>query len=94
MFFENLPLEMRYSIYRELVVSSEYLNGLSTMVGKERLMKKMSNTLEPMADVDATVLRTCRKTYSEALSILYGENFFAFSCVETMNAFKTDRSEQ
>ena len=44
------------------------------MVGKERLMEKMVNIYDSIADLDATVSRTCSKIYREALDILYGEN--------------------
>jgi len=37
--------------------------------------------------LDATVLRTCRRVYHEALPILYGENWFSFDNVAAIKTF-------
>jgi hypothetical protein len=89
-FFDKLPLEIRLLVYRELLVSEKTIVGLSMMVGKERLKRRMQSNYDPIPDIDAAILRTCRKAYNEAIDTLYGENLFKFSSIRTLNAFKED----
>ncbi len=89
-FFVKLPLELRLLVYRELLVSEKTIVGLSMMVGKERLKRKMQSKYDPIPDIDAAILRTCRKAYNEAIGTLYGENIFKFSSIRALNAFKED----
>jgi len=89
-FFDKLPLEIRLLVYRELLPSEKTIVGLSMMVGKERLKRKMQSNYDPIPDIDAAILRTCRKPYNEAIGTLYGENIFKFSSIRALNAFKED----
>ncbi len=57
------------------------------MVGRERLVRRMQGSYHPIPDVDAAVLRTCRKAYNEAINTLYGENTLKFSSISTLIAF-------
>jgi len=56
------------------------------MVGKERLKRRMQGCYDPIPDIDAAVLRTCRKAYNEAMGTLYGENTFKLSSIRALNA--------
>ncbi|KAL8781572.1 MAG: hypothetical protein Q9213_005958 [Squamulea squamosa] len=38
----------------------------------------MLDSLQPLKDIDGSILRVCRSIYSEALPILYGKNTFEF----------------
>ncbi len=42
----------------------------------------------PISDVSATLLRTCRMVYNEALPILYGRNVFIFSSPAAIDNFR------
>jgi hypothetical protein len=54
-FFDKLPLEIRLLVYRELLVSEKTIVGLSMMVGKERLKRRMQSNYDPIPDVDAAI---------------------------------------
>ena len=41
-------------------------------------------------DIDASILRTCRASYREALAILYGENKFCFVDPFVINSFQSE----
>lgn len=87
---DKLPLDIRLLVYEELLVSSEIIAEFSILVGKERLKWRMQGSYDPIPDIDAAVLRTCRKAYSEAIGILYGETLFDFDSIRALNAFKED----
>ena len=42
------------------------------------------------AIVDSTLLRVCRKMYTEALPLLYGENTFCFNSVSGLHTFRSE----
>ena len=83
-----IPPEVRSIVYRKLLVSPEKIDHVASRLGTERVKYKMLNTYTPLAEIDPTILRTCRAIYDEALPILYGENTFYFSRPEKMAAFK------
>ena len=39
-------------------------------------------------NIDGTILRTCRKIYEEALSVLYRDNTFAFTNADSLETFR------
>ena len=44
---------------------------------------------QPVSGLDATVLRSCRLIYSEALPILYGQNTFEFASANAVSDFQS-----
>ena len=56
----------------------------------ELVRKKVYNDDSESLDfMDATILRTCRRIYQEALPMLYGDNLFQFYTPAELNLFKT-----
>ncbi|KAI4187905.1 MAG: hypothetical protein LQ346_005416 [Caloplaca aetnensis] len=39
----------------------------------------MLDSIQPVKDIDSSILRVCRSIYDEALPILYGQNTFEFA---------------
>ncbi len=39
----------------------------------------MLDSIQPVKDIDSSILRVCRNIYDEALPILYGQNTFEFA---------------
>ena len=84
----GLPPEVRLEIYRHLLVHHEsiqpqILRNLDYYTGIRRAERAISNTRShPVRDFSpkTAILRTCRQIYGEAVSILYGENTFLYSC--------------
>lgn len=60
-------------------MSAHKVEQVSDKLGWKRIEQKMLGTYSPVADIDSTILRTCRAMYDEALPILYGCNVFCFS---------------
>ena len=54
------------------------------------LLRKREDSGGQLQDlgIDATILRVCWRTYSEALPILYGSNTFCFYSVQTLTCFR------
>ncbi len=83
-----IPLEIRFIIYDHLLVSA---SSISTKQANKLLGGKRSILLSdhnPISDISATLLRTCRKVYNEALPILYGRNVFSFPNPEAIEKFR------
>lgn len=83
-----IPLEVRFIIYDHLLVSA---SSISTKQANKLLGRKRSILLSehnPISDISATLLRTCRKVYNEALPILYGRNVFSFPNPEAIEKFR------
>lgn len=56
----------------------------------ELVRKKVTSDDSDALDfIDATILRTCRRIYQEALPVLYGDNLFQFYTPLELNLFKT-----
>ncbi|KAG7005195.1 hypothetical protein G7Y79_00021g050620 [Physcia stellaris] len=94
-FFNKLPAEIRSSVYQYLLRS----NRDRILIRTTRLMspavielvrkKVYSDDSESLDFMDATILRTCRRIYQEALPMLYGDNLFQFYTPAELNLFKT-----
>ena len=72
----KLPLELRNMVYKKVLMydrgirqANRFLNGHLPIMAEE------SRYIEA---IDATLLRTSRAIYQEAISILYGKNLFIF----------------
>ena len=89
LFFNMLPPEIRLRIYRYVLVSIYYINQPSERIGMARLHQRSLGTYCPIPDISATILRTCRAIYDEALPVLYGGNQFNFSTVKDIVDFKS-----
>ena len=84
----GLPPEVRLEIYRHLLVHHEsiqpqILRNPDYYTGIQRAERAISNIRShPVRDFspETAILRTCRQIYVEAVSILYGENYFSYSC--------------
>ncbi|KAL8733859.1 MAG: hypothetical protein Q9166_001847 [cf. Caloplaca sp. 2 TL-2023] len=74
--FQTLPLEIKHMIYSELLVSAEPIRKPHKLVCNKRSI--MLDSIQPVKDIDSSVLRVCRTMYSEALPVLYGKNTFEF----------------
>ncbi|KAL8842643.1 MAG: hypothetical protein Q9170_000418 [Blastenia crenularia] len=75
--FQTLPLEIKNMIYRELLVSAKPIKKPHRLVCNERNV--MLDSVQPVKDIDGTILRVCRSIYDEALPVLYGQNTFEFA---------------
>ncbi|KAL8770595.1 MAG: hypothetical protein Q9209_003663 [Squamulea sp. 1 TL-2023] len=73
---KTLPSEIRQMIYRELLVTSTPIRKPHKLVCNKRSI--MLDSLQPLKDIDGSILRVCRSIYSEALPVLYGKNTFEF----------------
>ena len=89
-FFQLPPLELRHLIYRQLLRAKKVIRG-GELVEDKRTAVVVSDDPHPAFNlgIDATFFRTCRKMYCEALQILYEENWFGFSEVRMLKAFRT-----
>jgi len=76
-------------IYRWLLVASE-IDSPSHLVNEKMrsLIIPASHPRLVILSVDATALRTCRRIYEEALTILYGDNTYKFSTASSLETFK------
>ena len=100
-----LPGEVRMMIYRYLLLStnpsdtiyspnflvSAKRRGLLIPAGSSRARYHSPNigNME-RSGTHAALLRTCRKVYDEALSVLYSENTFAFHDTDGIEAFMAE----
>ncbi|KAL8907332.1 MAG: hypothetical protein Q9171_005905 [Xanthocarpia ochracea] len=92
--FQTLPLEIRHMIYHELLVSATPIRKPHKLVCNKRSI--MLDSLQPVKDIDGSVLRVCRMIYSEALPVLYGKNTFEFCKPRKLRDFShagLDRSQ-
>ena len=93
--FATLPAELRFHIYRELLISKSggkveepdrLVDGKnSRVIHRQRVAMEY---LIPDPYIDSSILMTCRRVYEEALTILYGENVFKFSHPMGMAKFR------
>ncbi|KAL8683271.1 MAG: hypothetical protein Q9186_000773 [Xanthomendoza sp. 1 TL-2023] len=75
--FETLPLEIKRMIYKDLLTSAKPIQKPHKLVCNKRSI--MLDSIQPVKDIDSSILRVCRTIYLEALPILYGQNTFEFS---------------
>ncbi|KAL9596948.1 MAG: hypothetical protein Q9219_005459 [cf. Caloplaca sp. 3 TL-2023] len=75
--FQSLPVEIKDMIYRQLLVSSSTIKKPHRLVCSGRMV--MVDSIQPIKDIDSTILRVCRSIYHEALPVLYGQNTFEFA---------------
>jgi len=89
-FLEILPAELRQQIYRELLHSPRSIHG-GELVEEKATALIIPDTVQAyqILAIDATILRTCRKVYQEALPILYQVNQFGFQDVRSLWAFRS-----
>jgi len=85
-FFNDFPQEVRDIIYRCL------LKQKPMIVEPDRLVELRNTSMvlpvpRPRTSLDATILRTCRRIYKEALPILYSENWFCFDNAAAIKTF-------
>ncbi len=73
--FLDLPVAVRFAIYRTLLVQPKPLTPLHCQ-GIERYLEK-SATRKSLLRAGVRLLQTCKKILDEATSILYTENFFS-----------------
>ncbi|KAL8943595.1 MAG: hypothetical protein Q9216_000960 [Gyalolechia sp. 2 TL-2023] len=90
--FQTLPLEIRHMIYRELLVSSAPIKKPHRLVCSKRNV--MLDSIQPIKDIDSTILRVCRSIYDEALPVLYGQNTFEFAKPRKLRDFSHGYLEQ
>jgi hypothetical protein len=76
-------------IYQKLLVSASRIEHVSDRLALKRIKQKLLDTYTPVADVESTILQTCRAIYDEALPILYGFNLFCFSGPRDMATFSS-----
>lgn len=87
--FSKWPLEIRRLVYHELMVAS-FIDHPDRLVN-DRLTTLVTSKAQRALyklGIDATVLRTCRLIYIEALSMLYGENNFVFFSASALDLFR------
>ena len=71
MFFSKLPIELRNVMYRDVLVSTNLIISAHELVGKQRSIMRDNQAagiqkhmaVEPIDDICATMLRTCRCVY-------------------------------
>jgi hypothetical protein len=85
-----LPVELRQQIYRELLESPRSIRG-GDLVEEKATALVVSDVrhAHQILAIDATILRTCRKVYEEALPVLYQVNHFGFRDVRSLRAFRS-----
>ena len=82
----GLPTEVRFMIYKELLVSECRIRNAGRYIGYAET--PMLSGRKRISDVDATITRTCRAVYDETMPILYGHNVFLFEKAEDIKDFK------
>lgn len=85
--FTEIPVEIRHMIYRQLLTTLEIIEKAHKHLGSKDTA--LVDNYQPIPNIDAAVLRTCRLVYSEALPILYGQNTFEFSSANAIRAFQS-----
>ena len=90
--FFTLPAEIRSIIYLQLLLSpvrikdaGQYIGCTQTPILKDRRRIK---------HVDARMMRTCHRIYSETMPILYGRNVFSFESTDSIMQFRAHGLEQ
>ena len=72
----KLPLEVRNMIYTNVMKYKKSINRPHRFLGRQQSILAEDN--EHIQVIDATLLRTCKAIYYEAIHILYGKNRFYF----------------
>lgn len=85
--FAAAPVEIRHMIYRQLLTIPEPIEKAHKHLGSKDTA--LLDSYKPIPHIDATVLRTCRLVYSEALPILYGHNTFEFSSANAIRSYQS-----
>lgn len=83
--FLIIPPEIRAMIYDLLMLNNGFIVGAHKLVGSERSV--MVGNRPQIKDMDATILRTSRQIYREALPTLYWKNNFSFDSPDAIKDF-------
>ena len=75
-------------VYDYLLVSVDPIDSeeANKLLGENKTL--LLNHHNPIPHISATLLRTCRTIYKEALPILYGRNVFNFSSPAAIRNFR------
>ena len=75
-------------IYDLLLVSADSINTeqANKLLGHSKSL--LLSYHDPIPNISAALLRTCRAIYEEALPILYGRNVFEFSDPDAIDEFR------
>ena len=82
----KIPTEIRFMIYKELLVSECRIKNAGRYLGYTET--PMLSGRKRIADIDATITRTCRAVYDETMPVLYGQNVFLFEKPDDIKDFK------
>ena len=74
-------------IYNHLLTTLEPIEKAHKHLGSKDTA--LLDNYKPIPNIDATILRTCRMIYNEALPILYGQNTFSFSSANSIRYFQS-----
>ena len=87
---EAIPIDIRYMIYDHLLVSVDPIESeeANKLLGENKDI--LLSCHNPIPNISATLLRTCRTILKEALPRLYGRNVFSFSHPKAIRDFKDD----
>ncbi len=83
--FLTLPSEIRFMIYEILLISKGPIQDAHKLMGPQKSV--FTGNRSQIKDIDATILRTSRSIYHEALQILYRKNRFYFSSPDAVETF-------
>ncbi|MCJ1451424.1 hypothetical protein MMC28_001761 [Mycoblastus sanguinarius] len=90
--FTKIPAEIRQMIFQHLLISSEPISRAHKLIGCKHTA--LLDSYQPISDIDAAVVRTCRMIYEETTPILYGRNKFEFHGPDVIAAFQSDGMSQ
>ena len=85
--FFAIPVEIRHMIYHHILTTLEPIEKAHKHLGSKDTA--LLDNYKPIPNIDATILRTCRMIYNEALPILYGQNTFTFSSANSIRSFQS-----
>lgn len=83
--FLIIPSEIRAMVYDLLMLNNGFIVGAHKLLGSERSV--MVGNRPQIKDMDATILRTSRQIYREALPTLYWKNNFSFDSPDAIKDF-------
>ncbi len=83
--FLTIPSEIRFMIYELLLISKGTVMDPHRLMGPRKSV--LAGTRPQIKDIDATILRTSRSIYHEALQTLYRKNNFQFSSPDAIESF-------
>ncbi|KAF2671186.1 hypothetical protein BT63DRAFT_210064 [Microthyrium microscopicum] len=89
-FLKKLPLELRFMVYKHLLVSKVspkvgFNSPIDQQPGKIRFFINKDQT-SSILNIDHSILRTCKQVYHEAIGILYSGNTFTIGSARTVLA--------